>query len=192
MDEIKPNIGGVRYPSLYNALCYEALSDTRVVFVVAEDQLRIIGFAIGIIDRKRWRYSFLTRHPLIVTRMAFSRILNRLPKLVKIAVVRMNSTKTERQNTNLYVTPGSSNSSWSDSSGQIAKFLYEGVSESHRGKHIARKLGECFFQACTERGATRVDAVILAGNIQGLRLDHSLGFNIYQDGISYFGTRKLP
>ena len=192
MAEIKPNIGGVRYPSLYNALCNDALFDKRIVFTVAEEQSKIIGFFFGIIDRNSWRFSFMVRHPIIGTRMVFIRTFERLSILVKKFDSKTINLEPYNTEINKFITSGTTSRSWdNDSSPQIAKLLYGGVSGTHRGKNIAKRLGEYICKVLAERGVRRVDATIVYNNIKGIRLDHGLGFTIYRTGYSFFATKDV-
>ena len=191
MEEIKPNIGGSRDLSLYHALCHEALLDKRVVFIVGEEQSKKIAFYLAIIDRDRWRMSFMFRHPLMVTKMIFNRTFNRLRKLLKAAGPKMGNFKSDMPDISMYIKLGSSNKSWKDSSSRIAKLLYIAVSESHRGKSIAKEMWEYALKVLTDCGVIRVDTEILLNNIPSIRLHYGLGFYIYKQGGALFVTKDI-
>ena len=190
MEYIKPNIGGSRDKCLYKAICQDAIFDERIVFTVAEEDSRIVGFFFGVIDRNRWRLSFIMHHPIIGARVVISRMYKRMLNLEKI----YENSHLEPYNSEIdkFITPGSTSRSWQkDSSPQIAKLLYAGVYGSQRGKFIAKRLGEYILKVLAERGVRRVDAVIIYNNIRGIRLDHSIGFKIYRTGNSFFATQDI-
>jgi len=192
MKELQPNIGGSRDPSMYRSLCHEALLDKRVVFIVAEEQSKIIAFYLAIIDRNRWRITFMVRHPAIVTQMVFKRAFNRFLKILKKVFGKTTGFETNMPDISMFVTPSLTNRSWKDSSPKIAKLLFDGVAVNQRGRHIAKKLTEYMFKALAERGVSRADGIILLHNIAEIRVVHGLGFNIYRHGDSLFVTKDLP
>lgn len=191
MEEIKPNIGGSRDLLLYRALCYDALLNPRVVFTVGEVQTRIIAFYFAVIDRNRWRISFMFRHPLIVTKMVIKRALKKLSKLLKTPDSNTGSLEHLNPDISTYATPDITNKSWNDSSPQIAKLLYIAVKENHRGKDIAKEMWEYALKVLAERGVRRVDTEILLKNEPSIRLHYGLGFNIYRQGSALFVTKDL-
>lgn len=191
MIEISPNIGGARYPSLYHALCRESLIDKRVVFIVGEKQSDIVAFHIAIIDRDKWRKSFMMRHPLILARMALSRINHTLRRAVKKATHQRKGLPKPIANIDEFVTPGNTNRSWKDSSPQIAKVLFIGVAESQRGKRIIKSLYEYRDQVLAKRGVKRVDSVILSDNIKMIRASVRLGVSVYKRDGALMTTKDL-
>jgi len=191
MIEISPNIGGARYPSLYHALCRESLIDKRVVFIVGEEQSDIVAFHIAIIDRDKWRKSFMMRHPLILARMAFSRIYHTLRRVVKKAIHQTKGLPKPIANIDDFVTPGNTNRSWKDSSPKIAKIIFTGVAESQRGKRIIKSLYEYRDQVLAKRGVKRVDSVILSDNIKMIRASVRLGVSVYKSDGHLMTTKNL-
>jgi ribosomal protein S18 acetylase RimI-like enzyme len=191
MEEIKPNIGGSRDQSLYHALCHEALLDKRVVFTVGEEQSKIITFYLAIIDRNRWRMSFISRHPFLGARLAVSRTFNKFRKIIKKATHKTRNIEPSLSNISEYITPVSSNRSWKDSSPKIVKLLFLAVAESHRRKHIAEEMVEYTLKVSAERGARRADGIILFNNIPSIRLIHGLGFSFFRQGGSLFVTKDI-
>ena len=191
MKDLQPNIGGSRDPSMYQALCREALSDKRVVFIVGEEQTKVIAFYIAVIDRNKWRLSFLSRHPLIVLKMVLKRTFNRLSKISKGVSGEQADVETKMPDISAYISPSTTNRSWKDSSPQIAKLLFYGVAVTHRGKHVAKRLIEHMLRTLFERGVSRADAIILLHNIAEVRVVHGLGFNIYRQGGCLFVTKDL-
>lgn len=192
MEEIKPILGGVRYRSVYYALCQEALKDNRVVFAVCEDNSKIIGFSIAIIDLNHWRIVLMVRHPIVATKIVFGRTLNKL-----IRTLNKNKTKTNNNepfnmsDLNEFITQMPTSKSWTDSAPQIAKSLFVAVTGSHRGKHLAQKLVEYRNKVLAERGQKRVDDRILLNNIGAVRLHYRMGYDIYNRGNGLFITKDL-
>ncbi len=192
MEEIQPNIGGSRDPSMYQALCHEALLDKRMVFIVGEEQSKIIAFYLAIIDRNRWRITFMFRHPFIVMQMVFERTFKRLLKISKKAAHKIKDFENNMQDISMYLTSIPPSKSWKDSSSRIAKLLYIAVGESHRGKSIAKRTWEYALDVLAKCGVERVDTEILLNNIPSIQLHKGLGFNIYRRGRSLFVTKDLP
>ena len=133
VDEVKPSIGGSRNPSMYKALCREALSDRRVVIVVAEEESEIMGFFLAVIDRNRWRESFAFRHPATMLKLMWDRALGRARKRSGHG-----QTMSKAMEEGMQVIRSSVNAdttkSWKDSSPQIAKLLFLGVREKDKKK----------------------------------------------------------
>ena len=191
MQDLQPNIGGSRDPSMYRALCHEALIDKRVVFIVGEEQSKIIAFYLAIIDRNRWRLAFMLRHPLIVTQMTFKRAFNRLMKISRKRSGKTANLDMATPDISKYVSPSTTDRSWRDSSPQIAKILFDGVAVSHQGRHIATGMRDYMYKVLAENGVRRVDAIILSNNIRPIRVAYKLGFNIYMEGGSLLVTKDL-
>jgi ribosomal protein S18 acetylase RimI-like enzyme len=192
MDEIKPNIGGSRDPSLYSAICRDALLDQRVVIVVAEEKSEIIGFLLAVIDRDRWRMSFMFRHPRITAKMVWDRAVGRLRKRFHEAEPEPRTSEGNGHDISRYINPAETNKSWKDSSPQIAKLLFICVKERDRRKRFAKGLFDSMLAALAERGVKRADAIVLLTNIPSLRMSHEqLGFDMFiQDG-HIFQTKDI-
>ena len=185
-------IGGERRQSVYRAICQEALIDKRVLFVVGEEQSKIIAYHIVVSDRNRWRYSFMIRHPLIAIRNAFYRTFKQTIKAIKKTGHSKKDIVSPIPDLDEYLTPGATNRSWSDSSPQIGKNFYTGVAESHRGRRIIKGIFEYGDKILAARGVRRVDTVILSNNVKMIRATKRLGWNVYRttDG-SIFTTKDI-
>ena len=192
MQELQPNIGGSRDPFMYRALCNEALVDERVVFIVGDEQSKIISFYLAIIDRNRWRSAFMLRHPLVALKMVARRFFNQLTKVLKKASAEATDTQMNIPDISQYVSPSSTNRSWKDSSPRIAKILFDGVAVSHQGRYIAKGMREYMYKVLGAKGVRRMDAIILSHNIRPIRVSHKLGFKIYRQDGSLFVTKDLP
>jgi|WetSurMetagenome_2_1015567.scaffolds.fasta_scaffold30453_1 hypothetical protein len=191
MDEMKPNIGGSRDPSLYSAMCQEALTDKRVVIVVGEEDSKIIGFLLAVIDRNRWRMSVICRHPWIVIKMIGDRALNKLKKRFIEEEPEKRDIENNRQDISRYINPAATTKSWKDSSPEIAKLLFICVREGDRRKRVAHGLFRSMMDALAERGVKRADAIVLLQNMPSIRFSHGIGFNMYiQDG-HIFQTKDI-
>jgi len=189
--EIRPNIGGSRDPSLYRAICQDALSDQRVVIVVAEEESRIVGFLLAVIDRDRWRMSFALRHPRITVRMIRDRVLGRLSKRFTRVKTEIGPCQDSGGDISKFIEPRVTSKSWKDSSPQIAKFLFICVQEKGRRKRVAHGLFNSMIIELADRGIKRVDAIVLLHNIASIRMSHDQGFTMYiQDG-HIFQTKDI-
>lgn len=191
MKEIRPDIGGSRDLGLYHALCCEALADKRVVFIVGEEQSKIIAFYLSIIDPNRWRISFLIRHPLIGMGRVLNISFDRLRKLLNNTNNKQEDSSAFLQNISNYITPMPSNKSWNDSTPEIAKILFDAVAKSHRGRHIAEGMREHMFKVLAGQGVRRVDGTILFRNIPAIRVAYRLNFNIHNMGDQLFITKDI-
>ncbi|MFO7719172.1 MAG: GNAT family N-acetyltransferase [Gillisia sp.] len=190
MSEIKPMIGGVRYRSFYYVICLEALSDKRVVFAVCEEKSKIVGFRIAIIDLYNWRRSLFYRHPLVGMMVVFTRIFNKILKQTRNRK-KIIDKDFKIQAIKEFITTVPTDKSWSDLSPEIAKGLFVGVAESHRGKHVGKQLVQYTNQIMAERGQRRIDGRILMNNVPSIRLHFGLGYEIYKKGNYFFVTKNL-
>lgn len=191
MIKIKPMIGGVRYKYFYRALCSEALIDKRVVFTVCEEESKIIGFRVAIIDLRSWKISFFIRHPIVMVGVIFGRALNKFNKMLKKVRKEKKSNLNNMLNINDLISSNFTTKSWSDCTPFIAKSLFVAVEEGYRGKKIASRLIQYSNKILAELGVKRVDSKILIDNISAIRLNHRLGYNIYKKGTSLFSTKDL-
>ena len=191
MEEIRPDIGGSRDPALYYVLCCEALVDKRVVFVIGEEQSKIIAFFLAIIDPNRWRISFMIRHPLLGMERALNISFDRLMKLLKKTEKKTKDFDPSLQNIKKYITHGSSNVPREESTPEIAKLIFDAVAESHRGRHIAKGIRVYMLEVLAKRGVKSVNASIHFHNIPSTHVWYGLGFNIYNRGDQLFITKDI-
>ena len=179
MEEIRPHIAGLCSRSIYTAICRQALVDERLVITVAEDRGKLIGFTINIIEQNRFWISFLTKRPLLASRIAFRKFLN----LMGLGVSARKLEPAELEIINKYVSPGSSGRSWKDSSPTIAKAIFIGVAEQYRGSKIVGKaLLNYRKKVLLERGVKRADGIILMHRIASIKLLHKQGGRIERTG----------
>lgn len=191
MEKIRPDIAGSRKPRLYYSLCYEALVDRRVIFVIGQEKSKIMSFFISVIDPARWRISFLIRHPFLGIDRAFNITFDRLKKPFNKANKKKQFLDSSSQNISDYLEPLPSNKSWYDSSPEIAKLLFYAVDINYRGLNISRALTEYALTVLSNRGARRVDGKILFDNIPSIRTLHRIGFNIHSTGDQLFATKDI-
>jgi hypothetical protein len=179
MEEIRPEIAGLFSRSMYTAICRQALVDERLVVTVAEDQGKLIGFTINIIDQNRFWISFLKKHPLLASRIAFRKFLN----LMGLGVSARRLEPTQLEIINKYITPGPSGRSWKDSSPRIAKAIFNGVAEQYRGSRtVGKELLSYRKEVLLERGVKRADGIILMHRIASVKLLHKQGGPIEKIG----------
>ena len=133
----------------------------------------------------------MIRHPLIVVRLAFTRAVNRLMKLARRAQHKIKYDEQYIKDIEELVSDLPSNESWKESSPHIAKILFAGVSENHRGRHVGRMLLESVLKILSDRGVRRADGIILLHNIPSIRMIYRLGFDIYRKGGFVFVTKHM-
>jgi ribosomal protein S18 acetylase RimI-like enzyme len=191
MNEIKPNIGGSRNPSLYRAICQDALSDKRVVIVVAEEKSEIVGFLLTVINRNRWRRSFLLRHPWSMPRLFWERVSKEWRTPSRETAPGKRNVDGNMQDISPYISTKETNKSWEDSSPQIAKLLFICVRAKERRKRLARNLFDFTIARLVERGVRRADAIVLLHNVPSIRLSHELRFEMYIQEGHIFQTMDI-
>jgi len=182
MEKIKPEIAGLSATSLYSSLCRDGLSNENVVIVVAQDHLRLVGFNITVIDRKRYWRAFLLRHPVIGFRIVHHRFIEALRAKIKAG----NPEAEIPEAIHAYISPGSSTWSWQDSAPWIASIFITAVDGQYRGKHISEGIGKYLLKVLAERGVRRVVSIVDPDNIPSIRLSHSLGFRIEKSESKLF------
>ncbi len=95
MKKLRIPLAGLYSRAIYTAIYRQALIDDRIVFVVAENQRKLIGLVIAIIDRNSFWISFLLRHPLFALQISFRKLLRlmgmgvskRVPNSAKLEAV---------------------------------------------------------------------------------------------------------
>ena len=187
MKVIKPNIAGLHSQKLYDAICADALSDKRIVIVVAEKQSHLIGFNLTIIDRNRYWRLFIVKHPHLALKIAAHRFL----RLLRVPPDREVAHSAEPKDISQYITTMPSNLSWKDSSPEIAKLVMTALTKEHRGRHISVGFGAYILDVLAQHGVRRVDTKIDPDNIPSIRLTYGLGFRIERRGEHLFATIDL-
>jgi hypothetical protein len=187
MKVIKPDIAGLHSEKLYDAICADALSDKRIVIVVAEKQSRLIGFNLTIIDRNRYWRLFIVKHPLFALQIALHRFL----RLLKVSPVQKVTHSADPKDIRQYITTIPSGRSWKDSSPEIAKLVMTALLKEHRGKRISVGFGAYVLDVLAHHNVRRVDTKIDPHNIPSIRFTYGLGFTIERTGERLFATIDL-
>jgi GNAT superfamily N-acetyltransferase len=191
MEEIKPNICGVHSKSMYRTILKNALRDPRNVFVITKIDSEIVGFYFVVVDRDKWRESFIALHPLILTKTVLAKINWFFRKTVTKENRNSGKIKPDCPVEDKVIRPEVSNRNWKDSSPEIAKLLYIAVKKEYHGKRIGKSMSQYAFKILKERGVNRIDAQILFHNKQSIYLKYKLGFNIFTDVDFLFATRDI-
>jgi len=187
MEVIKPDIAGLHSQKLYDAICADALSDKRIVIVVAEEQSRLIGFNLTIIDRNRYWRSFIFKHPHLAWKIAAHRFL----RLLRVSPDREATDAAEPKDVSKYITSTPSGLSWKDSSPDIAKLVMTALTKKYRGRRISVEFGAYILDVLAHHGVRRVDTKIDPNNTPSIRLTYGLGFRIERRGEHLFATIDL-
>jgi len=187
MKVIKPDIAGLHSPKLYDTICADALSDTRIVIVVAEKQSRLIGFNLTFIDRNQYWRLFIVKHPHLALKIAAHRFL----RLLRVFPEREATDPAASKDISQYITTTPSGRSWKDSSPEIAKLVMTALTKEHRGRRISVGFGAYILDVLAQHGVRRVDTKIDPDNIPSIRLTYGLGFRIERRGEHLFATIDL-
>ena len=187
MKVIKPDIAGLHSSKLYDAICADALSDKRIVIVVAEKQSRLIGFNLTFIDRNQYWRLFIVKHPLFALQIAAHRFL----RLLRVSPEREMTRSADPKDVNQYITTIPSGCSWKDSSPEIAKLVMTALTKEHRGRRISGGFGAYILDVLAHHNVRRVDTKIDPHNIPSIRLTYGLGFTIERTGDHLFATIDL-
>ena len=178
MEEIRPPVAGLRSRQIYAAICCAALKTDKVVFVVAEQETKLIGFAIAIIEYKRFWKIFLRNHILLALQIIVSKFVQFFQRKRKANA----SFESNTIRKYLYSRhPGHPERSWKDSSPFIAKSLYTGVRRNFRKRGIGKDLQKFRNHILAQRSVKRVDAKIDPQNIPSIRMHHATGTQIVQE-----------
>jgi ribosomal protein S18 acetylase RimI-like enzyme len=183
---IRPPIAGLKNRMVYEAIAKASLKDDKLVIVVAKTDNEVVGFNITIIDWKKFWIAFLSRRPVIAFVIVMQRIFARIKSKNNHSTASI-----ETEAIDEYLETEDVNRLWSDSSPQIAKIVYTGVSARFRKMKIATKITDFRFKLLAQKGVNRVDTNLDPNNIAAIRLNHSVGYKIYLSGNRLFASKDL-
>jgi len=180
--EFNPRIAALRSPISYRAVFADAFKTRNIVIVVAEATDGLVGFSVAAIDWKRYQYRFPLRHPLVATLSVGKKLLDGLRIRLR---VRGGPEQDEAE------ASVSDEKSWGDSSPEIAKVIYTGVSEAYRNRGVAYDLARYRTELLRKRGVRRVDALVSPRNTAAIRLNEKLGYSLRNGGDVLLVSREL-
>lgn len=181
-------IAGMRTRAAYRALCRDALSDRRVVVLLADAGGTLAGYGVCFIDWRRYHRSYALRHPSAAARLLCERVFARVPR---------RGAGDTRRRTRLPAPPGvrpagASGRSWKESSPAIAKIAEIFVVERFRGRGLGERTLRVLFAELARRGVARVDCRTDIRNTSSLRMNEKVGLDMETTGLnSLFGTRDI-
>lgn len=189
LDVARPSVAGLTSPVLYRALCRESLARGNPVMVVAEVDGALAGFVMAVTDPKAFWRSFLRRHPLIAVRI----LARRMPGLIRARIPRRAApVLVDRGEHRPAESRTAEGASWEQSGPEIARIVFIGVDEAHRGRGVARALYRHLFAVLEGRGIRRANARIDVDNAPSIRLHRLTGWQIGGAGPSLLATLELP
>ena len=172
-------VGGRATSSVYRVLVRDAAAGRRVTCVVALAAGRIVGFALAIADRDRYWQSLLWRHPFTAAPLLLGAKRRRAAR---------RRTATASGGSESAMSPVRL---WSDSSPRIAKVMFIGVAEDHRGQGIGQGLYASLCSELRARGVVRLDASIAHDNIASIELHKTSGWRIAGTGDGIYASLDL-
>lgn len=184
--EMRPPIAGLTNRRIYRSIGREALKNDKVIIVIAKDDRKIVGFTIAVIDWKKFWLKFSRSNPIIAIEIVLKRIMEKIKANKKQRTLIKNEEEIKE-----FFASEQTEKSWSDSSPQIAKVVYTGVSENYRKKGIGKMIGNYRFKVLTERGVVRIDLQLDPKNIAAIKLNYKLGQKIYRSGNRLFASKDL-
>jgi len=188
MKKLRIPIAGLYSKTIYTAICNKALTDNRIVFVVAENQRKLVGLVIAIIDRNRFLVSFLIKHPILALQIFFIKFLI----LIKARINGRKPNFAQMEYIKKYIKNSPSKRSWwKDSSPEIAKAVFISVVPEYRGRKIGLKLNRYRDEILVRRGVERYDGIVELHRIPQIRLLYKTGFYIERKGPKLFVSKDL-
>lgn len=196
------SLAGLTTPALFRAICGDAcIPSPRLVAIVSEDEGQIVGYAVAVIEGKRYWPSFACRHPLLASQIILKRVRKRIYQIyTKIAEMphlilhpqnyhEQSSAKPQAQSS-----PASTRihgRSWYDEGREIAKVLHIGVHPQARGQGVGRGMYRCLFDLLRLRNVVRVDATIDEHNYSSIRMHQCSGWLLVHARDHWFATIDL-
>jgi hypothetical protein len=176
-------------PEIYAAICSDALHSDTVVLAVAKFDNEVVGYSLGVIDRKKYWRSYFFRYPVLTAKIAMSILLEKLKVFHSVK----HQSPSLDQPLEKFVDVVPTKRSWKDSSPTIAKSLHTCVSEHVRNKSIGLKLLFYTFKILKDRGVSRVDTMIRIdnSNISSIKMNRKAGWKFSRTGDYIFGTIDL-
>ena len=176
-------------PEIYAAICSDALHRDDVVLAVAKIDNKVVGYSLGVIDRRRYWRSYFFRYPVLTAKIAYSLLLKQLKVFHRIN----HQSTSLNQPLEKFVDLVPAKRSWRDSSPIIAKSLHTCVSENVRNKSIGLKLLFYTFEILNDRGVSRVDTMVRIdnSNISSIKMNRKAGWKFSRTGDYLFGSIDL-
>ena len=187
LEKVRPEIAGLRHPSLYRAICHDALAGTNVVIIVASEGQALAGFNVTVKDRKRYWQALFFRHPAVGFMILLRRSVRALVERGKTG----KSADEVPEAVQACITPGPPPCSWQDSAPWIASIFITVVDEPYRTKGISEGIGRCLLNVLEDREVVLVMSRVDPGNVPSVRLSHRLGFKIHWAGPGLLISRKI-
>jgi len=175
LEEFKPRIAGLRSPVSYRAVFSDAFKTRNIVIIVAEAGGGLVGFSVAAIDWKRYQRRFALRHPLVATASACKKLVDGL----RVSLRKRGGADAGSEAADASVPD---EKSWGDSSPEIAKVIYTGVSENARNRGIATDMARYRTGLLLKMGVRRVDALVSPHNSAVIRLNEKLGYRLQRSG----------
>jgi ribosomal protein S18 acetylase RimI-like enzyme len=175
LEEFKPRIAGLRSPIAYRAVFSDAFTTPNIVIIVADAGGGLVGFSVTAIDWMRYQRRFASRHPLVATASACKRLVEGL----RVALRKRAGADAGSEAADASVLD---EKSWGDSSPEIAKVIYTGVSEAARNRGIATDMARYRTGLLLKMGVRRVDALVSPHNTAVIRLNEKLGYRLERSG----------
>lgn len=174
-------ISGATSPRIYRPLFRDALNQKHLTLLCGTVGSEYVGYVLAVRHPRSYRRAFARRHPLMVAELAARKGLRRWRARRPSSFVEMAPSPRS--------SPSAPNTlRWSDSAWDIAKIIFVGVVERHRGQGYGKRLYEALFDELRRRGVRRVDARIGRDNLASLELHRASGWLVEPDIAGYFAT----
>jgi ribosomal protein S18 acetylase RimI-like enzyme len=188
LDEFRPRIAGLRSPLTYRAVFSDAFVSPHILIVVATDGGKLVGFSLTAIDWNRYQRRFALQHPLLATLSGLKKVLDG----VRVALRPLASGRTDAVGAGIEA-DGMNDRSWRDSSPDIAKVIYTGVTRAARHHGVAYAMARYRTELLRELGVRRVDSIVAPNNAAAIHLNEKLGYRAERRGaVLLMSTELIP
>jgi len=186
--EIRPSLGRMTRDSAYRALMAESLRNRGLWWLVAVHEETIVGFVVACRYGKTFWRRFLTRHPVLLSRLAVEEAIKRLRE----GLLRRSDGRVRGLAMSVGADETENRPRWSDNDASIAKSLYIHIAAPFRGCGAGSELNMALVDVLTRAGITRIDAHIDSGNEASIRVAQNTGWTLCPDSSGYLATAQLP
>lgn len=185
---VRPSIGGMSCPSIYNAIMHDALHSRDATVLVASIDSTLVGYVIAAQDWSRFKPMFVLRHPMVGS-MAVA-------KRVRRNVGNWAASSSRFYCSGVNASPGQLNGneprSRGDSTNRTAMIVHIGVDPRMRSRGLGRGLLAGLSRDLDQQGLVRIDAHIDRDNAASQNMFRKAGWTVIQDASGFRAFLELP
>lgn len=179
-ERVRPVIAGLSNRFVYKAIIDDTQHSHNVLIFVAAFNNRLVGYVIAAKDWRRFKLTFIQRHPLLGLLALLKRLKRYRTRPGSEAAYNVRTATNTKQT-----------DSWNDRAKTIAKIAHIGVDAVVRSRGIGSALYASLIRHLGQNGFTRIDAHIDSNNCNSLRLHVKAGWKVTRNMNGFFAVYEI-